>query len=133
LGIYLVVWWAKVNRELRDYGHATGNDLGQNPTASWLALFPGSFIVVPALVSFWRGTERVQQAARLTGVEPPNGWIALVLYLVIAPAFFAYLQVSLNKVWQAQSGQMPGAVLGAAPAGVPPVQAPSQQAPPLDR
>ena len=41
-------------------------------------------------------------AARLTGVEPLNGWIALLLYLVIGIAFPAYLQSGLNKVWEAQ-------------------------------
>src|SRR5438067_13573754 len=82
LGIYHLVWWYRINRELRDYGRATGNDLGQSPTSSLLALFPGAIIIVPALVTYWRGTRRVQEAARLAGHEPANGWIALVLYLV---------------------------------------------------
>jgi hypothetical protein len=58
LGIYHLVWWYRVNRELRDFGRARGYDLGQNPTLSLLALFPGGLIVVPALVSYWRGTKR---------------------------------------------------------------------------
>ena len=41
LGIYHLVWWYRINRELRDYGKAKGYDLGQNPTNSLLALFPG--------------------------------------------------------------------------------------------
>jgi len=40
LGIYHLVWWYRINRELRDYGKAKGYDLGQNPTNSVLALFP---------------------------------------------------------------------------------------------
>jgi len=65
LGIYLLVWWYKINRELRDYGDSKGYDLGQSPTNSLLALFPGGFIIIPPLVSYWRGTHRVQGAARL--------------------------------------------------------------------
>jgi hypothetical protein len=100
-GIYHLVWWYRVNRELRDYGRATGHDLGQSPVSSLLALFPGSLVVVPALITYWRGTQRVQQVARLTRSEVPNGWIALILYVLISPAFWAYIQVTLNAVWLA--------------------------------
>ena len=62
LGIYHLVWWYRINRELRDYGKAKGYDLGQNPTNSVLALFPGGIIIVPALITYWRGTKRVQGA-----------------------------------------------------------------------
>ena len=103
LGIYHLVWWYRVNRELRDYGRANGTDLGQNPTNSLLALCPGLLIIVPPLVSYWRGTRRVQGACRVAGKEVPNGWLGLVLYLLISPAFFAYLQVSLNDVWRAHA------------------------------
>ena len=95
LGIYHLVWWYRINREMRDYGRAKGYDLGQNPTASLLALFPGGIIIVPALITYWRGTKRVQGAARIAGQEPPSGWIALILYLLIALGFYAYLQVIL--------------------------------------
>jgi hypothetical protein len=105
IGIYHLVWWYRINRELRDYGRATGHDLGQNPTASVLALFPGAIIIVPALVTYWRGTKRVQEAARIAGKDPQvNGWIALILYLVIAPAYWAYLQVALNDDWRTEGG-----------------------------
>jgi len=108
LGIYHLVWWYRINRELRDYGRANGYDLGQNPTMSVLALFPGGLIIVPALVTYWRGTKRVQGAARLAGKEPVNGWIALVLYLVISLGFWAYLQSSLNGIWRAVASPLPG-------------------------
>jgi hypothetical protein len=108
LGIYNLVWWYKINRELRDYGAAKGYDLGQNPTNSLLAFFPGGLIIFPALISLWRGTKRVQGASKIAGKEPLNGWIALLLYLFIAPGLWAYLQVSLNHVWQAEADALPG-------------------------
>ena len=101
LGIYHLVWWYKINCELRDYGRARGTDLGQNPTNSLLALFPGGIIIVPALISYWRGTQRVQKAAEISGQEPVIGWLALVLFLVISIGLWAYLQDALNKVWRA--------------------------------
>jgi hypothetical protein len=87
LGIYHLVWWYRVNKELADFGRARGYDLGQNPTMSLLAVFPGALIIVPALVSYWRGTQRMQAAARVAGQEPPNGWIALILFLSSRSAY----------------------------------------------
>jgi hypothetical protein len=103
LGIYNLVWWYKINRELRDYGEAKGQDLGQNPMNSLLAFFPGSLIIVPALVSLWRGFKRVQLAAELAGKEPLNGWIGLILWLLLAPALWAYIQSSLNTIWESEA------------------------------
>lgn len=108
LGIYHVVWWYRINCELRDYGRAKGYDLGQNPMSSALALFPGGLIIVPALISYWRGTKRIQGAARVAGKEPINGWIGLVLFLVISPAYWAYIQVSLNDRWRAEADALAG-------------------------
>src|SRR3954452_10357849 len=116
LGIYHLVWWHRINRELRDFGKARGYDLGQNPTNSLLALFPGALIIVPAMVTYWRGTKRVQGAARLASKDPVNGWLALVLYLVLGPGFWAYLQVSLNDIWRAEADPLPGQSLPPAPA-----------------
>jgi hypothetical protein len=120
-GIYHLVWWYKINRELRDYGKAKGYDLGQNPTNSALALFPGGIIIVPALITYWRGTKRVMGASKLAGQEPLNGWIAILLYLFIAPGLWAYIQVELNKVWQAEADPLEGQ---------PAPPAPSDQMPP---
>ena len=108
LGIYHLVWWYKINKELKAYGEAKGYDLGQNPTNSLLALFPGALIVVPALVTYWRGTKRVQGASKIGGREPVNGWIALLLYLLISPGMWAYLQVSLNHLWEQEAEPLPG-------------------------
>jgi Domain of unknown function (DUF4234) len=115
LGIYHFVWWYRINRELRDYGRARGYDLGQNPTNSLLALVPGGLIIVPALVTYWRGTKRVQGAARVGGREPLNGWIALILFLLLSPGFWAYLQVSLNDLWRTEAEPLPGQTSPPAP------------------
>ena len=108
LGIYHLVWWYKINKELKEYGEAKGYDLGQNPTNSLLALFPGGLIIVPALITYWRGTKRVMGAAKIAGKEPVNGWISIALYLLLAPAFWAYLQNSLNHVWEQEADPAPG-------------------------
>jgi Domain of unknown function (DUF4234) len=106
LGIYLFFWWYYINRELRDYGRAKGTDeLGTSPGKSVLAITLGALIIVPAILSLIRTFQRVQKAQRITGVEVLNGWIGLVLYLVLSPAFFAYMQSGLNSVWKTQATQ----------------------------
>ncbi len=99
-GIYHLVWWYRINKEMKAYGESLGYDLGRNPTNSVLALFPGGLIIVPALITYWRGTVRVQGTEALADREPINGWLVLVLWLIIQPAMWAYLQVSLNHVWE---------------------------------
>src|SRR5688572_20268355 len=99
LGIYGIFWWYYINREMRDYGQATGHDLGQNPTNSVLAVFPGGLIIVPALISYWNGTKRAQAAQRVAGVPLLSGWIALILFVLIGIAYPPYVQSELNKVW----------------------------------
>jgi hypothetical protein len=113
LGIYFFFWWYHINREMRDYGRAKGsNQLGTSPGTSLLAVTLGALIIVPALVSIWNTTKRVQAAQRLAGVDPINGWIALILFIVISPAYNAYLQSGLNQVWQAETATAePAAVL----------------------
>lgn len=108
LGIYHLVWWYRINKELKAYGEARGYDLGRSPVNSLLALFPGGIIIVPMLVTYWRGTERIQGASKIAGCEPVSGWISLILYLIIAPAFWAYLQISLNDVWEREAEPLPG-------------------------
>jgi Domain of unknown function (DUF4234) len=105
LFIYGFFWWYFIHRELRDYGRAKNTDeLGTSPGTSLLAITLGALIIVPALVSFFNGFKRVQAAQRLTGIEPINGWIGLILFLVFYPAYQGYMQSGLNAVWHAQAG-----------------------------
>jgi len=127
-GIYHLVWWYRINKELKAYGEVKGYDLGQNPTNSLLALFPGAIIVIPALVTYWRGTKRVMGAAKITGQEPVSGWISIILYLLLAPGFWAYLQVSLNHVWEQEAEPLPGQEAPPPPSDAMPPRLDDQQA-----
>jgi Domain of unknown function (DUF4234) len=119
LGIYGIFWWYHVNREMRDYGRATGFDLGQNPANSALAIFPGGLIIVPPLVSYWRGTKRAQAAQRVAGVPPLSGWIALILFLLLSIAYPPYIQSELNKAWRRVGTALPGESLPPVPDAMP--------------
>jgi hypothetical protein len=133
LGIYIFFWWYFVNKEMVKLGRARATtELGDSPGMSALALFPGALLIVPPLVSYYRGVQRMQVAARITGAEPANGWIALILFVLLGIAFPPYLQSCLNNVWEVQAE---GTALGAAPAAPaaserqvqPPAQPPGEE------
>src|SRR3954447_20238632 len=117
LGIYYIFWWYFINREMRDLGRARNTDLGQNPGNSVLAITLGALIIVPALVSMWRTTDRIQRSQEVAGVERgANGPIIFILLLLIGPVGIWYAQSELNKAWEAQAS--------GAPAGLPPTPPP---------
>jgi hypothetical protein len=100
--IYLFCWWYFINREMADLGKAKGtSELGDSAGKSVLAITLGALIIVPAIWSTVTTFQRVQKAQRLMGQEPLNGWIGLILYIVLSPAFYAYMQSGLNNVWRA--------------------------------
>jgi hypothetical protein len=107
--IYFFVWYYRINREMRDLGRARGSAaLGESPGTSLLAITLGALIIVPALVSTYNTAKRIQTAQELTGVEfELNGWLALVMFLLIPPVFYAYQQSELNKVWRAAASPLP--------------------------
>jgi Domain of unknown function (DUF4234) len=101
--IYTFVWYYRINREMADLGRAHNtNELGDSPGKSLLAVTLGALIIVPAIISTIHTFQRVQAAQRLSGVAPQaNGWLAVVMALIITPVFHAYQQSELNKVWRA--------------------------------
>lgn len=142
--IYFPFWWYFINREMKDLGQAHGTDeLGDSPGKSVLAVTLGALIIVPALISFYRGFQRMQAAGRLVGREgdTANGWIGLILYLVFSPLWVAYMQSDLNKTWERQAspggaiaeGAGPGTAIGEAPADTAPAEPPRADPPPADR
>jgi hypothetical protein len=107
LGIYFFVWYYKINKEMASLGRARGKsrELGDSPGKSLLAITLGALIIVPAIVSLVRTFQRIQLTQRLTREgDVLNGWIGLVLYLVISPALWAYMQSGLNESWRAMRG-----------------------------
>jgi hypothetical protein len=101
--IYYFFWWYFINREMRDLGHARDVDLGQKPGNSVLAASLGAIIIIPALVTSWTTSERIQRSQEVVGVDrPANGPIIFILLLLIWPVGVWYAQRELNKVWVTQ-------------------------------
>src|SRR6266508_4436452 len=82
LGIYYLVWYYKINRELRDYGRAAGRPLGDSPGTSVLAISVGWLILVPPFVSWFNTFGRIRDAEEIAGVtgERTNVWLGLAFF-----------------------------------------------------
>jgi len=120
--IYLWIFWYRINKELAAYGKSKGTEeCGTSPGKSLLAVTLGALIIVPAIISFIRTHKRLVAAQKLAGVQPLNGWISLVLYLVFSPAWLAYMQSGANPIWEG----LPAGAGAAAPAQV---EAPAAEA-----
>jgi hypothetical protein len=97
-GIYYLVWYYKINRELRDYG------IGTSPLTSLVAMTLGALIIVPPFVSMWNTLGRIQQAEEKAGSETRiSRGLGFVLYFVAViflPFEIPYVQEHLNNVWK---------------------------------
>lgn len=106
LGVYGLVWWYKINRELRDVSAAKGQPLDNNPVLAVLALFPGGIVIVPAILTYIYTARRARTVRELIvpGSEPsPNSPLTVLLALV--GAFHSvYMQYALNHVWDRGRG-----------------------------
>jgi Domain of unknown function (DUF4234) len=125
IGIYYIFWWYFINREMRDLGRARNTDLGQNPTNSVLAITLGALIIVPALVTLWTTSGRIESSQEAVGIERRvSGPIIFILLLLIGPVGIWYAQSELNKVWEAErsgaGGALPQPEAAGQPAGTPP-------------
>lgn len=110
LGIYGLVWWFRINRELRDYSAAVGRPLGNNPHLAWLAIFPGIILlfIPPFLTTVYtaRRIRAVQDMIAGRQIQEVDSWIAGILmavYVFILGAFGwfigPYMQGALNAMW----------------------------------
>ena len=108
LGIYHLVWWYKINKELKAYGEAKGFDLGQNPTNSLLALFPGRHHHRPGADHLLARDQA--RPGRLQSRRPRAGQRLdrAAPLPALSPGMWAYLQVSLNHIWEQEAEPAPG-------------------------
>jgi uncharacterized protein DUF4234 len=100
-GIYYLVWYYKINRELRDACR-----INVSPVVALLAITVGWLVIVPPFVSWYRTFERIveaQHAAAITSeASPILGFILFVIAVYVLPVELIYAQDELNKVWRAR-------------------------------
>ncbi len=127
-GVYMIFWWYFVNREMRDYGQANGTDeCGTSPGKSVLAITLGALVIIPALMSYFKGFKRMNAASRISGAgDGFDPGLGLLIWLFVSPIALYIFQMNLNKVWE-KSG-VPEALGQPAPVAADPV-APTPETP----
>ena len=100
-GIYYLVWWYKINREVHDFDPS----IEVSPGVATLAVSVGSLVVVPPIVSMIRTGQRIADAQRGAGLPATcSGVVGFLLSLVLGVNVI-YYQAMLNQVWaQARGG-----------------------------
>jgi hypothetical protein len=120
LGVYQLVWYVRINAELRSQGEEV------SPGVALLAITLGVFLIVPPFVSLYNTAERIRRVQVRNGVEDPiSAVLALVLLFVPVANLFqsAYLQAGLNRAWERAAGDVRLSAALAPPAVDPPVGA----------
>jgi hypothetical protein len=116
LGVYYLVWYYKINREMSDWGEQNHVDIGMSPGMSVLAVTLGGILIIPPFVSIWGTGKRMQLTQRAANVHGGSGLLWFVMHIIPIVSLFApvYLQYQLNQAWETQ----PAAVFGAPVAAV---------------
>ncbi len=127
-GIYTLVWYYKINKEMAEMGKARNTDeLGTSPGTSLLAVMVGWIIIVPPFLSFYNTWKRKVAAENMTGQTGMEAGLGFLLSILIGPVGHYLLQRDLNDVLTAQASG--GSSLPPAPPA-PPVAAPAEPAAP---
>ncbi len=105
IGIYWIVWYFKINKELAAIGTSRGSeDAGTNPTKSVLAVTIGALVLVPAVLSILGTWKRLNAAERLVGLQPGmDATPGAILSILLGPVGTYLLQTNLNKALEAQA------------------------------
>ncbi|MBC3840517.1 DUF4234 domain-containing protein [Streptacidiphilus sp. 4-A2] len=103
LGIYSLVWYFKIHKELRNFDQRQQ----LSPGGSLCVILFLSWTVVAPLVSYYNTGKAVAAAQRAAGLEPTcspaaSCWLALVFGLNVW-----YLQKELNLITDAYPGMAP--------------------------
>lgn len=107
LGVYFLVWYYKVNGELR----RAENDQSISPTRSLMAMIFGWILIVPPFIAMYNTAKHVQALESRRGVgQTVEPALTVVFMLVIGFVNGLYLQEHLNRAWGAASvpARVPG-------------------------
>jgi hypothetical protein len=98
--VYPLIWYFKINKELRDFD----SSIDVQPGVSVLAVTLGAFLIgIPPIVSWAHTTSRIQRAQKLAG---SRSRCSMLLSYICFGFGNVYIQSQLNKVWD-QFGNPP--------------------------
>jgi len=102
--IYPLIWYFKINKEMRDFDP----NIDVQPGLSVVAVTFGLLLIgIPPLVSWAHTTTRIQRAQKLSGSRARCSFLLCFVcgFLSFGPV---YVQSQLNKVWAQYGNPAPG-------------------------
>ena len=97
LGIYPLVWYYKINTELRGQGEKV------SPGVALVAVTFGALIIVPPFVSIFNTSDRIRRVQQRSGVSNTiSPVLSLIMLFIPLVNLFqtAYMQSELNQAWE---------------------------------
>ena len=98
LGIYHLVWYYKIHKELREYD---GRQHGLSPMGSMLVLLLLGWTIVAPLISYYNTGEAIAKAQRSAGIPVTCSPIASMLLYFVFGLNTWYMQKQLNLIVEA--------------------------------
>lgn len=94
LGIYYLVWYYKINKEMR-----RAQDIDVDPAMSVLAITLGAILIVPPFVSLYKTGRRVERAQFKGAVRDRISPVLSFILSFFLALHVIYIQSNLNKLW----------------------------------
>ncbi|WP_129841923.1 DUF4234 domain-containing protein [Streptomyces sp. RFCAC02] len=95
LGVYVLVWQYKINKELAQFDRR----IVVSPGLSTLAIFPGVFLLyIPLFVAVYNTGKRVAQAQRAAGMAATCSPAIAAILVVVLSSYRLYIQSEINKI-----------------------------------
>jgi hypothetical protein len=91
--IYPLIWYFKINKEMRDFDPT----IDVQPGLAVLAVTLGGLLIgIPTILSYVHTSSRIQKAQKLAGSAKRCSALIALVCVGFAPV---YIQSQLNKVW----------------------------------
>lgn len=102
-GIYSIVWYYKVNKEMR-----RAHGINVDPAMTVLALTLGAFLLgIPPLVAIYKTGRRIEETQAKAGIDDRISPLGSFLLGFVFGLNMIYMQSNLNKVWEKQASPLP--------------------------
>lgn len=104
LGIYALVWYYKIHKEMQQFDPRQGI----KPGVSLCAILFGWILIVPPFISVWNTAKSVRECQRVAGLQPTCSPGLTLLLCFIFSLYAPYLQSEINKVIGRYQGAQAG-------------------------
>lgn len=105
LGVYHLVWYFKIHKELKQYDR---QQVGLSPAGSTLVMLLLGWTIVAPLISYYNTGEAIAKAQRRAGIPVTCSPVISMLLMFVFGLNVFYIQRQLNLIVDEYPGARPG-------------------------